>query len=111
MAYVKVAALRDVPVGEAVQIAMGDGAVAVCNVGGTVHAIDGVCPHAGGPLGDGALHGTTLVCPYHAWGFDCITGESDMHDNLRQALYPVKVEDGAILVDLPATDVPAAGAP
>ena len=50
---------------------VGDGTYAVCNAGGEIHALDGICPHAGGPLGQGALHGTTLVCPWHAWEFDC----------------------------------------
>ena|SRR5258708_4825763 len=100
MAFVKIAAARDVPVGSAVQVKMGEGAVAVCNVGGTLHAMDGICPHAGGPLGDGALTGTTLVCPFHGWTFDCVTGQNDVDPELKQAVYPVKVVNGEIWVDV-----------
>lgn len=95
------AALSQLPPGAALQVETAGGAVAICNVEGELYAIDGVCPHSGGPLGDGALHGRVLVCPFHAWGFDCVTGLSDAGDNLRQATYPVKTESGEIFVDVP----------
>jgi nitrite reductase/ring-hydroxylating ferredoxin subunit len=100
MAFVKMARLSDVPPGTAAHIEIGGGAVAICNIGGALHAIDGVCPHSFGPLGHGALHGTTLVCPFHAWGFDCVTGQSDADERLKLATYPVKVENDEIWVDL-----------
>jgi nitrite reductase/ring-hydroxylating ferredoxin subunit len=62
--------------------------------------MEGICPHSGGPLGHGALEGHTLTCPFHAWEFDCRTGLSDTHGHVRLAVYPVKVEDGEILVDV-----------
>lgn len=73
---------------------------AVCNVAGELHALDGVCPHAGGPLGEGALHGSTLVCPWHAWEFDCRTGANDFDPDVTLATFPVKVEAGQILIDI-----------
>ena len=45
--------------------------------GGEFYAIEGVCPHRGAPLAYGALHEHTVVCPWHAWEFDCRTGEGD----------------------------------
>jgi nitrite reductase (NADH) small subunit len=101
MAFVRLASLKDVPEGSAVHVEIGEGAVAVCNVGGMLHAMDGICPHSWGPLGHGALHGTTLVCPFHAWGFDCTTGKSDVDDHLQLAIYPVQVRDDEVWVDLP----------
>ncbi len=101
MAFVKLAKLSQVPEGTALQVETPDGAVAICNVEGELHALDGICPHSGGPLGEGALHGRILVCPFHAWGFDCVTGASDVDDSLRQATYVVKVEGGEIFADLP----------
>ena len=106
MAFVKLAILSDVPPGSAIHIPVGEEAVAICNVRGELFAMDGTCPHAGGPLGHGALHGTTLVCPWHAWDFDCRTGLSDVDDVIKMATYPVKVENGEILVDLQATSHP-----
>ena len=73
---------------------------AVCNADGELHALDGVCPHAGGPLGQGALHGTTLVCPWHAWEYECRTGLNDFDPDVKVARFPVKEESGDILIDV-----------
>ena|SRR5437868_4233206 len=100
MALVKVGPLKLLPPGSAIHVEFGDGAIAVCNVDGTLHAIDGICPHSGGPLGHGALDGSVLTCPYHAWEFDCRTGTSDVDEYLKLATYPVRVENGEILVEL-----------
>jgi nitrite reductase/ring-hydroxylating ferredoxin subunit len=106
MAFVKLAEVSQVPEGSALHVEVGDAshrcdAVAICNVEGTLHAMDGICPHAGGPLGEGALHGRFLVCPYHGWAFDCVTGLNAEDDVLQQARFKVKVEGKDILVDLP----------
>src|SRR5258708_6002469 len=101
MAFVRLAALSQLPEGSALQVETADGAVAICNVEGELYALDGICPHSGGPLGEGALHGRILVCPFHGWAFDCVTGLLDGGDNLRQATYPVKAENGNIFVNLP----------
>ena len=78
---------------------VGDGTYAICNAGGEIHALDGICPHAGGPLGQGALHGTTLVCPWHAWEFECRADETD--GGFAVARFPVKIDGDDILIDVP----------
>ena len=60
----KLADLSQVPEGTAIHVEIRDGAVAICNVEGELYAMDGICPHSGGPLGEGALHGRILVCPF-----------------------------------------------
>ncbi len=100
MAFLKVGALNLLPPGSAIHVEVGDDAVAVCNVGGTLYAIDGICPHSSGPLGYGALDGAILSCPYHGWEFDCRTGAFGGNEDLKLATYPVKVEGGEILVEL-----------
>lgn len=80
---------------------IGDRTIALCNVGGGFHALEGTCPHAGGPLGEGALHGTTLVCPWHAWEFDCRTGLNNLVPDAGVETFPVKIEAGEILIDIP----------
>jgi len=101
MAFRKVASLASLPPGSLRQIDAGQETLALCNAGGAIHALDGICPHAGGPIGHGALHGTTLVCPWHAWEYDCVTGENDRNPNIRLAKFPVRVEGDDILVDVP----------
>ena len=72
-----------------------------CRVENQVYAVDGLCPHSGGPLGQGALHGRMLVCPWHAWEFDCTNGKHDRNPACRLKTYPVTISNGEVLVELP----------
>src|SRR5579872_4242957 len=101
MALVKVATVSDLPPGSVMEALVGENSYAVCNVGGQLHALDGICPHAGGPLGEGALHGNTLVCPWHAWEYDCRTGVNDFDEDVKVATFPVKTQGDDILIELP----------
>jgi nitrite reductase (NADH) small subunit len=100
MAFVKVASLSKFPAGSLIQLEVGEESVALCNADGQLHALDGICPHSGGPLGHGALHGTTMVCPWHAWEYDCVTGEHDRNPSLVLRKFAVKTEGDDILVDV-----------
>lgn len=75
-------------------------AYAVCHVDGDVHALEGSCPHLGGPLGQGALHGHMLVCPWHAWEFDCRTGENDRTPGIKVSTVAAKIDGDEILIDV-----------
>jgi nitrite reductase (NADH) small subunit len=101
MAWTKVGPAAALPPGSVSEVTIGDKLFAICNVEGTIYAMDGFCPHSNGPLGYGTLYGSTLVCPLHAWEFDCRTGE-DLSDpaNCVQT-FPAKVVEGQILVDIP----------
>ena len=73
----------------------------ICNLHGDLTAFDGICPHAGGPLGQGNLDGGHLICPWHAWEYDCQTGVNDYDENVKLTKFPVKVEGDDILVEIP----------
>ena len=60
---VRIAAVSQLTPGTVAQVDAGGNEYAVCNVNGTVYALDGICPHAGGPLGEGALQDHMIVCP------------------------------------------------
>lgn len=98
MPFVKVGSLSTLPPGSVMETHVGDETYAICNAEGEIHALDGICPHAGGPLGQGALHGTTLVCPWHAWEFDC---RVQVDDGLHPVQFPVKIEGDDIWIDVP----------
>lgn len=100
MAFRPVCTVGQLPPGGLTEITLGDQSIALCNVDGEFHAIEGVCPHRNGPLGQGALHGRMVVCPWHAWEFDCLTGQHDYNPSITVATYPVKVEGEDILVDI-----------
>jgi nitrite reductase (NADH) small subunit len=101
MPFVKIGSLAALPPGSLIEAQVGEDTYVVCNAGGDVHALEGICPHAGGPLGQGALHGTTLVCPWHAWEYDCVTGVSDLDESVGLAKFPVKIEGGDIFIEIP----------
>ena len=66
--------------------------------GGDVFAVQAECPHRKGPLADGLVGGTTLICPLHSWKFDLATGEA-LFGECGLKTYPVHVdESGQILV-------------
>jgi nitrite reductase/ring-hydroxylating ferredoxin subunit len=101
MAFVRIGSVAELPPGQVMEAAVGPNTYVICNAGGELFAYDGVCPHAGGPLGQGALHGNTLVCPWHTWEYDCRTGVNDYDDSVRLTQFPVKVRGEDILIDLP----------
>ena len=63
-----------------------------------IFAIENRCPHKGGPLSEGIVHGASVTCPLHNWVFDLATGEAQGADEGSVRTYPVKVEDGVIFI-------------
>ena len=102
MAYAKVYSLAHLPPGMLTEVIIAGDPVALCNVAGEIRALCGVCPHNGGPLGQGAMNGPNIVCPWHAWEFNAITGENDFDRSLRVPTHAVRVEGDDILVDTAA---------
>jgi nitrite reductase/ring-hydroxylating ferredoxin subunit/multimeric flavodoxin WrbA len=69
----------------------------------TFGIVSNVCNHVGGPLGDGRLDGDYIICPWHNWKFHRCTGEGEPgFEEDRVPGYPVKVENGRVLVNLAA---------
>jgi nitrite reductase (NADH) small subunit len=101
MAFVKVGSVAALPANEVMEAEVNGELYAVCNFAGELRAFEGVCPHAGGPLGQGTIEGEFLVCPWHAWQYDCRTGVNDYDDSTRLASFPVKTEGDDILIDVP----------
>ncbi len=101
MPSIRVARLSELPEGQVIESEAAGRPVAVCNVAGELFAVEGICPHAGGRLGHGALNGVWLTCPWHAWEFDCRTGEHDYNPSVKLERYPVRVQDGDIVIELP----------
>ena len=74
MAFTKIAKEGDVEPGTARVFDVGDRSIAVCNVGGEVYAVDNVCTHDEGPLGEGEMEGYEVECPRHGARFDVRDG-------------------------------------
>lgn len=100
MPWFKVAQVAECPPGEARELVAGDRIVALFNVAGAFFALDGVCPHQGGPLGKGTLRGCVVTCPWHGWQFDVRDGQHQASAALRHPCFPVKIEGDDVLVEI-----------
>ena len=97
--WVSAGPLSSLPEGELRTIDAEDVSVVIVKLGGEVFALDDQCPHQGGPLGRGELKEGVIWCPWHCWQFDARTGRPVWPEsNWRATRYPVKIEDGQILV-------------
>src|SRR5881394_1035090 len=68
---------------------------------GHVYATQAVCPHRGGPLADGLVGGTTLVCPLHEWRFNLRTGQTE-NGSCSIEVFPLTLDgQGTMLLTLP----------
>lgn len=123
MAFIKVGAVSMVPPDSVVEAFAGENLYAICNVGGELHVLEGICPHGrpafhqprlivttsltmtganrqGEPLGQGLLSNNILMCPWHCYEFDALTGENLDNPLMRVAKVPVKVEGDDILIEV-----------
>ncbi|MEI8228507.1 MAG: Rieske 2Fe-2S domain-containing protein [Planctomycetota bacterium] len=96
--WIRLAAASECPPGGSIERVVAGRVVALANVDGAWHAIDGLCPDQGGPLGTGHLCGTTLTCPWHGWQFDVVTGRHKLSATVRQMVHEVCERDGEVFV-------------
>ncbi len=61
-----------------------------------VFAVRDQCPHKGGPLSAGIVHGSKVTCPLHNWVIDLASGEAVRPDEGATACFPIRVKDGMI---------------
>ena len=72
--FTRVASVDEIPPGQAKIVEVNARPIAVFNVQGTFYAITNICPHEGGPLGEGTLKGHIVSCPWHDMSFDIRDG-------------------------------------
>ena len=101
----RVAAVSDIPAGEIrVVTCTGGLSLAVSNVEGELFAIDNVCTHDAGPLGEGRLRGDRIICPRHGAAFDARTGRALTLPAVRGVgAYAVTVDGDDVYVDCEAS--------
>ena len=99
--FVRLCSKSDLPdEGEAMEIPLGEKVICVANVNGTVSAMDNVCLHRGGPLGQGVIADNKIVCPWHGWMWDPKTGRAGQNPSVRVAVYPIKLEGEEVYVQV-----------
>ena len=99
--WMRVTPTEHIPSLEGRSVRIGGREVAIFNLRGRFVTIENKCPHKGGPLCDGIVSGTTVVCPLHGWRFDLDTGLA-VRASLPACVttFPTRVEEGVILVDI-----------
>jgi len=96
-----VARVGEVPPGQVRVVMAGGKRIALANLEGQFFALDDLCTHDGGPLGEGELIDEAIECPRHGARFHVRTGEVLALPAVRPvATYPVRVEGDRVLVDV-----------
>ncbi len=101
VAFKRVAALTEIPKGRGLRVLLGELEIGLYRVGEDYFAMDNVCPHAGYPLCEGELEGSTIMCPGHAWVFDVQSGlAAGEVEETPLTRYPVRVDGDDVLIDV-----------
>jgi nitrite reductase (NADH) small subunit len=100
--FIKVANKSDLPSGQGMVVEIDGRPIALFNVNGEFHALDNVCPHRGGPLGEGYVDcsNMTVQCPWHGWSFNLASGVSPVNPRAKVEKFDVKVEGEEVKVSL-----------
>jgi nitrite reductase/ring-hydroxylating ferredoxin subunit len=97
--YVKVGRVDDFPVGSLRRVVSSGEDVLVANVDGMLYAMTNRCTHRGGPLDEGELEGSKVICPWHGGQFEVATGKVVSPPPMRdEALYDVRVRGSDVLL-------------
>jgi len=101
--FYRIARESEIPDGEVRVFEVQGTSLAVCRVNGELHALEDLCTHDDGPLGEGDLDGYEIECPRHGARFDVRTGAvCRMPAAAPVRVFPVKVENGDVFVELEA---------
>ncbi|RXH56097.1 Rieske (2Fe-2S) protein [Granulicella sibirica] len=99
--WVKLISLADAPEpGKVMECGVDGVEICLANVAGELSALDNWCPHRRGPLGEGWLEGSSVVCPWHSWAFDVKTGLSTYPEKERVDAFPLRIDGEDVLVDI-----------
>ncbi len=100
MSWIDVGAVDDIALRGARVVKTAQGCVALFRTAeGDIFAAGDRCPHKGGPLSEGIVHGRAVTCPLHNWVFSLETGQAQGADTGEIPTYEVRVKDGRILLD------------
>ena len=94
--FVAVIEANQVPSDRGLSVNAGGRELALFNIDGQFYALDGTCPHRGGPLGEGITEDGRVYCPLHGWEFDVKTGACINNPEKPVACFPARVLDGKV---------------
>ncbi len=100
MSWFMAAGRDDLAAGGRLRLKVGNTDLLLLMIGGEVFALKNQCPHLGCAMHRGKLEGYLLWCPCHDWIFDVRTGEFVIAPEIKIPVFPVKVVDGKIMVNM-----------
>lgn len=99
--WVKLCRLAEAPtVDQVAEVEVEGIAICLANINGELSALDNICPHRQGPLGQGWVEGETVICPWHSWAFHGKTGLAEHPVNERVDVFQLRVEGEDVLVNI-----------
>tara|TARA_B100000676_G_scaffold225344_1_gene222962 strand:+ start:992 stop:1303 length:312 start_codon:yes stop_codon:yes gene_type:complete len=98
--WIQAALLSEMPDSGVLECVVDGQIVALFKTDDGYHAVDGICPHQGGSLGKGSLHGCIARCPWHGWEYDVRDGQHQSIPAVKITTYRVRVTENAIEVAL-----------
>jgi nitrite reductase (NADH) small subunit len=102
MSWLDVGPLTSLPARGARVVRVGDTSIAVFRTSaGEVHALLDRCPHRGGPLSQGIVHGDRVTCPLHDWVIDLRSGQATGADEGSTPTFAVRVDAGRVSIEVP----------
>lgn len=99
--WVRVCGVKEAPeTGRVVEAQVEGVAICLANINGELSALDNVCPHRQGPLGQGWIEGESVVCPWHSWTFNVKTGAAEFPAGERVEVFPVRLDGDDVMVEI-----------
>jgi nitrite reductase (NADH) small subunit len=99
--WIEVGVVTDIPQLGARVVRTAEGDIAVFRTADDeIFALRDKCPHKGGPLSQGIVHGKRVTCPLHDWKIHLDSGSAVAPDEGCAARFAVSVEDGRIMLSL-----------
>ncbi len=95
-----VAKVGDVPNMGTMQVSVEGQDLLLVNLKGSIYAVETECPHQGAPLAAALVRDTYLSCPRHGYRFELKDGSCKEHPECLLKTWPVRIENGEIIVDL-----------
>ena len=99
--WIEIGALKDIPRLGSRVVRAATGNIAVFRTeADEVFALDDRCPHKGGPLSQGIVHGRQVTCPLHNWVIGLEDGEATGADKGCVRRFPVRLENGRVFLNV-----------
>lgn len=92
--------LDELPLGAGREFVVADRVLAVYLLETGVNIIEGICPHAGGPLAQGMVRGDVVTCPWHGWQFNVGTGQHQLNPRMCVPTFFAIIDGDEVYVEI-----------